>query len=136
MLLDEVEKELRIKFTSFEFKIDKKKHLIKIKGSNSIIGDIEIEDNLEELIIVIGNFTHWHAGCYDESLSKREKEHQIVTEVINFLTDLFNDKIVIWGSHKNVGGFYYIDKNQAQQDTPLEEENGINKYVWSGNKVS
>ena len=80
-------------------------------------------------------FAHWHAACYDETLNKEEKQKQIASEVTEFLSDLFTDKIVMWGSHKNGGGFYYPEFNENEQDAPLEP-NEVNKYVWSGKKIS
>jgi len=135
MLLKVVEKEIRNEFPSLVVSINEDEYLIVIEGPNQEVGDIEIEDDLDELIIVVGNFTHWHAGCYDESLSKDEKEKQITSEVTDFLSDLFADKIVMWGSHKHGGGFYYPEYNENEQDAPLEH-NEVNKYVWSGKKIS
>ena len=133
MLLKKLEKEIRRKFSNLDFTVNE--NIIVIKGTSQEVGNIEIEDNIKELIIVIGNFTHWHAACYDESLTKKEKEQQISDEVIDFLNDLFNDKIVMWGSHENGGGFYYVDYDENEHDAPIEK-NGVIKYVWSGKEIS
>ena len=135
MLLEVVKNEIQNEFPSLVFSLNEKEHVLMIEGPNQEVGNIEIEDDLDELIVVVGNFTHWHAACYDETLSKEEKQKQIASEVTEFLSDLFTDKIVMWGSHKNGGGFYYPEFNENEQDAPLEP-NEVNKYVWSGKKIS
>jgi hypothetical protein len=37
----------------------------------------------------------------------------------------------MWGSHESGGGFYYIEGNLMEQDTPQEQES-VEKYVWLG----
>ncbi|HEX8200728.1 MAG TPA: hypothetical protein VF590_09590, partial [Isosphaeraceae bacterium] len=92
------------------------------------VGDIEIYDDEVELTVVAGNFTHGHFSCYDESLSKEQVEETIVDDVVAFLRELFADRIVLWGAHRAVGGWY-------RRGTDPWSPSGVRRereYVWSG----
>ena len=134
MLLQETIEKLKSDFPTIKFSTDEDHKTITIPAKNKNVGDIVIQDDSCELTIYVGNFTHWHASCYEESLNEHEKEKYIVSEATEFLTDLFNDKIVMWGSNEEGGGFYNIEYDENEQDSPLDP-NGVDKYVWSG-KIS
>lgn len=127
MLLKAIVKKLESEFSSLRFSVDEEKHLVIIPPIHEEIGSIEIEDDYDELIVIVGNFTHWHAGCYEEQLSDTEKAAAVAENVIDFLHDLFNDKIVMWGSHKG-GGFIYRDDLQNQASYLDKHQ----KWLWSG----
>ena len=135
MILKTLENNLKNSFPSLKFEVNEKDQTITIENQHSYIGNIDFEADDEEIITYIGNFTHWHAGCYDESLNREEKQKQVINEVLDFLRDLLSDKIVMWGSHKDGGGFYYLDYDENEQDAPLNPSE-VNKYVWSGKKIS
>ncbi len=131
MLLKTVEDKIKNEFPSLKFTTNKEDHVISIQEAHPEVGSIDIQDDIDELIIFVGNFTHWHIECYDESLNKEEKEQSMASEITEFLHDLFNNKIIMWGSQEKGGGFYTIEGNINEQDSPLEPE-GIIKYVWTG----
>lgn len=87
-------------------------------------GDIEIHDHGYELTVVAGNFTHGHFSNYDQSLDVEAKERQIVDAVVEFLEDLFADRVVLHLT-KGGGGWYYPEH---VGDKPRYEC----EYVWSG----
>ena len=123
--------ELKANYPNLQFSVNDKEKCITIPAKSNDVGDITIYDDEHELTVGVGNFTHWHASCYEEALREKEKAILIVSEVIDFLTDLFNEKIIMWGSHDKGGGFYNIEGNTNEQDAPLEPESE-EKYVWSG----
>jgi hypothetical protein len=86
---------------------------------------LEIEDDINELIVFVGNFTHWHAGCYDERLSEEEKAIEIAEAVVDFLRDVVNDQIVLGRSPEGGGGFDRLESLQR----PF---NPHQKWLWSG----
>jgi hypothetical protein len=126
MLLKMITRKLESEFSSLRFITDEVNHLVTIPSIHDEFGSIEIQDDCNELIVIVGNFTHWHASCYTEDLSEKEKAEEIVDDVINFLHDIFNDKIVIWGSHKGGGGFVYRDDLQGEE-AHLDKDK---KWVW------
>lgn len=131
MLLEKLAEELKANYPNLQFSVSEKEKHITIPAKSNEVGDITIYDDAHELTVGVGNFTHWHASCYEETLSEKEKADLIVSEVIDFLTDLFNEKIVMWGSNESGGGFYNIEGNLNEQDAPLEPEKEL-KYVWLG----
>jgi hypothetical protein len=130
MLLEAVIRRLEAEFSSLYFVVDAENHTVIIPPAHEGFGRIEIEDDLDELIIIVGNFTHWHAGRwgYGECVSDQEKADAIAEDIAEFLRDVLNDKIIMWGSHKEGGGFVYRDEPQSQQ-SPLKT---YQKWLWSG----
>jgi hypothetical protein len=95
------------------------------------VGDIEIFDDGSELTVVAGKFTHGHFADYGSS-SEEESAQKIIENVVSFLENLFADQVVLWGAHRESGGWCYRDK-------PIETIPEIDKlkrgrplYVWSG----
>lgn len=66
-------------------------------------GDIVMEDDDEEIIAVLGRFTHSHLYCYDE-IDPAEKHARIVEAAITKLKQVFSGEIVCYGSHATGGG--------------------------------
>ncbi len=66
-------------------------------ATSSDFGDVEVYDDIDEVRILLGNFTHIHIGCYEEHLSLAEKEETIVKDTVDFLSRLFADEIECWG---------------------------------------
>lgn len=123
MLYEAMKKEIETRFPLLAFSYDNEKKLISIPSKDKGVGSIDIQDECDELTIFVGNFTHWHCGYYDESSENQEQVKEIVSEVSEYLTDMFNDKIFMWGSSLEGGGSEHI-----------EEGFKTNKqgYVWSG----
>ena len=90
------------------------------------VGAIEIYDDVDEITINAGHFTHGDFSNYDQNLSDEQKHNEIANDVISFLDDLFADRVVLWGSHSRGGGWCYKD---AEGSLP---PNGERLYVWSG----
>jgi hypothetical protein len=88
VLLETLAKKLDAEFSSLQFVVDEENQTITIPAPNEKFGHIEIEDDGDEFIVIVGNFTHWHASCYIEGLSDKEKAEVIAEEVVEFLHDL------------------------------------------------
>jgi hypothetical protein len=85
------------------------------------VGDIEIQDDGNELTVTVGKFTHTHFANYDEGISDSERAERIVNDLVAFLEDVFADRVEFFGSHRTGGGF-----------RPRGAESGSDLYVWSG----
>ncbi|MFW5425712.1 MAG: hypothetical protein ACKE8R_00520 [Methylophagaceae bacterium] len=132
MLFEMMIKKLEDTFPSLEYSVDREHYFISIPAKNESVGGIEIQDEMDEMIVFIGNFTHWHIGCYEQSFSEKEKFENICNQVIAFLDDLFNDQVVMWGG-KKAGGFYL--KNEKPNSKSYLGFGKQNKeWVWSGEK--
>ena len=88
------------------------------------VGNIEIHDDGDELTVYLGNFTHIHFSNYEEKLTEQQAANQIVEDAVTFLVELFQDRVVLWGSHKGGGGCYKRDQKSGRK--------GTKEYVWSG----
>jgi hypothetical protein len=88
------------------------------------VGDLQIFDDGSEVTIIAGNFTHGHFSDFD-SKSVAEAEENIVDSVIEFLERLFDDQVVLWGSHRGSGGWY--DRKRGESNLASGPH-----YVWSG----
>ena len=95
---------------------------------HSAVGSVEVHDDGEELTVYAGNFSHLHFSNYDESLSKEQAAECIADDVLAFLTKLFADKIVMWGSHGGRGGCY---EREGKPSSIFSFKRG-QEYVWSG----
>ncbi|MBS1583235.1 MAG: hypothetical protein JST66_13635 [Bacteroidetes bacterium] len=89
------------------------------------VGDVQLHDDGDEITLIAGRFTHGHFSNYD-GISLVEKEQAIAKDVIDFLSDLFADRVVLWGSHQGGGGWRVIDP------ATYEGSKRRNEYVWSG----
>jgi len=135
MLLQIVEENIRNEFPSLKYSLNECNDALIIKGPNDRIGNIELEDDLDEIIVFVGSFTHWHAACYDQTINKEARYQQISAEITDFLKNLFSNKLILWGSYKTRGGFYNIDLDINEQDSPCEPK-GVEQYFWSGEKYT
>jgi hypothetical protein len=123
MLYEAMKKELEAQFPNLQFSADDEKKLISIPPIHENVGSLDIQDDYDELTIFVGNFTHWHCGCINDSSGAVEEVQEIVSGVVEYLHDMFNDKIFMWGSAMKSGGTQLI-----------EDDFKTNKqgYVWSG----
>jgi hypothetical protein len=129
MLLSVMIDKLRLEFPLLKFSIDDANSRISIPAKNEDVGSIEIQDELDELNVFVGKFTHWHVGCYADGLTEKQKAEEIAENVADFLHSLFNDQIVMWGSHLKGGGFYH--RSEASNSKPWYRKSR-KEWVWSG----
>jgi hypothetical protein len=130
-LLETFTEELRARIPGQEFSINEEEYVVSIPARNADVGPIEIQGDEDELVVFVGNFTHWHAGCHEEALSEQEKARDIANQVVEFLEELFSDQIVMWGSHKYGGGFHRI-KDKPNSKSWFGFGKLHKEWVWSG----
>jgi hypothetical protein len=90
------------------------------------VGDIEVQDDGDELTVTLGRFTHSHFANHDEGITDSERADRIVDDLVLLLEDVFADRIEFFGSHETGGGFRM---RCGRRDT-LEANKKL--YVWSG----
>lgn len=91
-------------------------------------GPLEIIDDGDELTVMAGNFTHGHFSCYDDGLSVEEKAEEIADRTVEFLKDVFSDKVIFWCRPNHSGGWYTVEDAEGG----LQPRYGENQAVWSG----
>jgi len=125
---DTLIQQLKTELPDLIFSVNQEEYLVSIPPKLKGFGVIEIQDDCDEFIIFIGNFTHMHISCHDSALNKQQQAEKAVIEVVEFLADLLTDKIVLWGCAEKGGGFYY------PEFSPMEQHD--NQWLWSGEIAS
>ncbi len=128
MLLDAVIKKIELDLPSLNFIVNQEKHIIVIPPIHEEFGNIEIDNDNHEVTLYIGKFTHCHFGCSKEDLSDKEKAEEVAEDVIEFLSDIFDKKVVMYGSHNGGGGCEYRD----EQETDESRLDTRQWWLWSG----
>lgn len=92
------------------------------------VGCVEVHNDAEELTVYAGNFTHVHFSSFDSALSAEQAAERIAENSLAFLSKLFADEIVLWGSLRGRGGCY----ERATGPNSLFSFMRGQEYVWSG----
>jgi hypothetical protein len=93
------------------------------------VGDVSIWDDGEEATVAVGEITHGHFNPYDSTLSAEQVAQRVAADVIDFLGDLFADRIVLWRSADGrSGGWRTIDDGDRLSLMDSEDQT----YLWSG----
>lgn len=93
------------------------------------VGDVTIWDDGDEATVGVGEITHGHFNPYDEGLSEKEIADRVTSDVVEFLDDLFADRVLLWKSPDGRSGGWRILDN----DTPYSLMGGDDlTYLWSG----
>ena len=129
MLFDLLIPQLRERFPDRPFRLETTPHLqLVFPAVHSAVGDLVIMEEGDELILIAGNFTHGHFANYDYDKSVEYKAEVITRDILRFLTDLFADRVILWGSHRGGGGWYPRDLEGDQ----LSPRRAGPLCVWSG----
>ena len=121
---------LQANFPGRGFQLDDSPNAIGVfPAAHSEVGDVTIWDDGDEATIGIGEITHGHFNPYDETLTEHEIAQQVTFEVIDFLTDLFADRVLLWRTpNTGAGGWQVLDDDN---DFSLMDADDLT-YLWSG----
>lgn len=128
ILLQTMIDKMKAEFPEVKFTHDKEKRSISIAPKHPDVGSIFIQDDKDELTIHLGNFTHWHVGCYEEELSETQKANSIARDVAEFLQKLFDDKIIMWCGKMSGGCYEKGHKPNSKSWWGKQHK----EWVWSG----
>ena len=120
MILDYFIAGFKARFPDYQLSVREPDAVAIVHGNNSVVGNIEVQDDLDELIVFVGDFTHGHFDCWDESLSKDEQYKEVAADVLEFLEDVFADKVEFYRSAHGGGGWRPAGTGPEQS------------YTWSG----
>ena len=90
------------------------------------IGRVTVTDDGDEATVSAGR-THGHFDGWERGLTIAERESRIVEDVVEFLSALFADEIVVWEAERQ-DGWYWIEGDGK----PIELPPGAVGYTWSG----
>lgn len=78
-------------------------------GQHPGIRRVAIYDDGDELTVAIDDLTHGHFSSLDSLEPQREADQSTVDSVVQFLDDLFADRIAVWGQPGVGGGWFHLD---------------------------
>lgn len=117
MILDHFISGFKARFPNHQLSVRESDATAVIHSSNPAIGNIEVQDDLHELIVSVGNFTHGHFDCYNDSLSQEQQHKEIADDVLAFLADVFTDKIEFYRAAHGGGGWRPVGAGPEQSYT-------------------
>ena len=121
---------LQAKFPNRGFRRDDSANDIGVfPAAHAEVGDVTIDDDGNEATVYIGEITHGHFNPYDERLSEKEIAEHVASDVVNFLDDLFADRVLLWKSPDGRSGGW----RRLGEDNPYSIMDGDDiTYLWSG----
>jgi hypothetical protein len=102
--------------------------IVTIEPVSAHFGPIEIVDDDFEITVNCGRFTHVHISNYDDGISPEERTERLVESLLEFLTDVFSDRLDFWGTHLGGGGCRLRD----QPSILPRILGGQGVFTWSG----
>ena len=89
------------------------------------VGDLRIDDDGDELTISVGQLTHGHFAPRSYETPAHEKEEELIERVLEFVDEVFHDRIEFWTAEK-CGGWH------PRGEEPLAAGPNMRRFVWSG----
>lgn len=93
------------------------------------VGDVRVWDEGDEATLEIGTITHSHFNPHDPQLNSTEIAARVTDEVVEFLDDLFADRVLLWkaADGRSAG---WVDVSEANDADALPSDSMA--YLWSG----
>jgi hypothetical protein len=105
---------------------------ITVPARSALVGDLEIYLDGDEITMYLGHHTHCHFSLYMAE-GTPDPEEKTSDEAVNFLTDLLEDRVVIWSQtvdgKPGSGGTYRLGATQTLKPS------GADSFLWSGKSV-
>jgi hypothetical protein len=94
-------------------------------ASHPEVGELQIDDDDEELTISVGRLTHGHFSPSSYLIPREDREEEVLRRVAAFLDAVFGDRVEFWTAGK-MGGWYVRGENAPMQGPH------VRIYAWSG----
>ncbi len=92
------------------------------------VGEVQIYDDGDEATVWIERITHYHVNPYDENMTDNERYRWITDHLIESLTALFADQMLLWSVDEGKrGGCLWPFDGTIPPDTPKNADT----FVWS-----
>jgi hypothetical protein len=104
--------------------------IIVIPAKHPQVGAVSIRDEGDEVAVHIGDITHGHFGAPDASLSQAAVALRITASVVEFLQDLFADRVLLWRGPGGVAGGWRVLASGAQPAAGSVP--GVKRFLWYG----
>jgi hypothetical protein len=93
------------------------------------VGKVLIYDDGQEATVLIENITHHHVNTHDETINTEQRCSWISREFVEFLNELFADRVFLWSIDKGAGGGGW--KLPFDGAIPEDARSGADRFVWS-----
>ena len=94
-------------------------------ATNPEVGNVQVCDDGDQATLFIGELTHLH---FDFDSAEKEPEKRVTNDVLEFLDELFADRILIWKSR--TGGDGAMPLETANLFSSIDANDST--FVWSG----
>lgn len=98
-------------------------------GACPEVGCVQVFDDGDEATVVIENVTHHHVDCYDQALSESARFRRMATDVVEFLRELFADRVLLWSRDQGRGGGGW--QRTFEGEIPKNVPEDADTFVWS-----
>jgi hypothetical protein len=102
--------------------------VITFPAAHPEVGDLSIYDDGDEARVEISKLTHGHFGCWDQSLNKAEREADVAETVVDFVEQIFAEKVIFFiFMGGRAGGWRPLKEGESHPKKPFTKY-----YYWSG----
>jgi hypothetical protein len=130
MIKDSILAELKRRFPDQSYSVgDDARTVAVFPAAHTQVGNVTIWDDGDEATVFIENITHGHFTSYDETLSKQEREKVVTEDVVDFLSELFADRVLLWTSESGRSGGWKMLQGQSPAELMHEK---AKCFLWSG----
>jgi hypothetical protein len=95
----------------------------------SEVGHLSIYDDGDEATVLIEHVTHHHVNPNDGSLSSEERARFVTESVVEFLEELFADRVLLWAIERGERGGGWL--RPFEGDISGEVPHDADVFVWS-----
>ena len=109
---------------------------LRIAARDPAIGDLVVSFEGNEVSVFLGDITHCHfTPCAADDKCRGCTNEQAVADAVRFISEVVQDKWVIWSWSDGRGGCFKPDGNDEEAaDAPLPGED-VKYFRWSGRVV-
>lgn len=93
------------------------------------VGEIRIWDEHGEATVAIGASIHAHFCPYDESLTEEQIHRRVSESVIEFLEELFSNRVMLWEEPDQRAGGWFVG---GIEELPPQVSPDAILLCWSG----
>jgi hypothetical protein len=105
---------------------------ITVPARSALVGDLQIYLDGDEITMYLGHHTHCHFSLYMAE-GDPDPEDKTSAEAVKFLTDLLEDRVVIWSrtvaGKLTSGGTHFLGAQQTLKS------DGADSFLWSGKRA-
>jgi hypothetical protein len=101
--------------------------VVRIPATAPEVGDLEVVDDGDEYTMYVSRHTHTHfMPALNEAPTRAAQEAEALEQVVEYLTSIVKDEVVIWSEARGSGGTFGVKVK------PNWLSSGAQAWLWSG----